>query len=194
MAPRRRTLSPASGIRLRDLLQTRVVAEHQQSVPQHASPNIAPGGYPSTPARRHSRSWSIGTSATLVAGSSFGWTGSEVVFTTTANGTERIVRYEPATDSWNTGPSARCPMTDPYYTQSAWFDGRYASGCVQSRLEIYTASTNRWTTIDAGASPFTSRAGSAIIWTGTELIAWSGTAKEAGNRTPNDGASIALGR
>ena len=123
-----------------------------------------------------------------------GWTGSEVVFTTTANGTTRIVRYRPATGSWDAGPSAPCRVPDPYYTQSLWFDGRYASACVPSRLQIYTASTNSWMIIDTGSSPFTSRAGSAVVWTGHEIVAWSGTVRAAGNRTPNDGASIALRR
>jgi hypothetical protein len=123
-----------------------------------------------------------------------GWTGTEVVSIATTNATQRVVRYEPATNSWHSGPSAPCAATDSSYTQSFWFDGRYVTGCEASRLEIYSAQTNRWTTIDAGPSPFSSREGSALAWTGTELIAWSGTAKEPLNPTPNDGASIALHR
>jgi len=43
-----------------------------------------------------------------------------------------------------------------------------------------------------GPSPLNSREGSAIVWTGTELIAWSGTVYERFNPTPADGASLTL--
>jgi hypothetical protein len=52
--------------------------------------------------------------------------------------------------------------------------------------------TDGWETVPAGRSPFNARIGSAIVWTGTDLIAWSGVARRSGNPTPNTGASIAL--
>jgi len=41
-------------------------------------------------------------------------------------------------------------------------------------------------------SPLNSREGSAIVWTGSELIAWSDTVYERFNPTPADGALLTL--
>ena len=123
-----------------------------------------------------------------------GWAGSDVVLTTTGPGRHRIVRYDPATGIWTRGPLAPCAVNPSSYTQSYWIGSRYAVGCAPSGLEIYDPSTNAWTVLDAGPSPLSSRDGSAITWTGTELIAWSGILFQPLNPAPDDGSSIALGR
>ena len=119
-----------------------------------------------------------------------GWAGSTVVFTVTTDGAPRIVRYTPATGTWTTGPTAPCPEKPNAFTQSVWFDGEYAVGCAPSALEIYDSGSDRWSVIPAGASPMSTRSGSAIVWTGTQLIAWSGTVDAPANPTPDDGSSI----
>jgi hypothetical protein len=61
-----------------------------------------------------------------------------------------------------------------------------------SGLQIYDLDTDTWQTITPGPSPLNSREGSAIVWTGADLIAWSGTVYERFNPTPADGASLTL--
>ena len=124
-----------------------------------------------------------------------GSTASDVVFDATSRGAERIVRYDVPNGTWTKGPAVSCVPVTPFYSQSAWLEGAdaYVVGCGATRLAVYRVSTNRWTTIDAGASPLNSRAGSAIVWTGNQLIAWSGTVALPENPTPADGSAIGLG-
>jgi hypothetical protein len=58
---------------------------------------------------------------------------------------------------------------------------------------VYDVAADAWDVVEAGRSPMSSRAGSAIVWTDTELVVWSGTVRRPGNPTPNTGMSIALG-
>jgi len=120
------------------------------------------------------------------------WTGTEVILATTAN---RIVRYDPATGAWHIGRPAPCaPLPEPTasYTQTAWLGGRYVAACGTDRLQLYTPATDAWRVVRAGPSPLNSRFGSAVVWTGSELIVWSGTVYKRFNPTPRDGASVAL--
>ena len=71
-------------------------------------------------------------------------------------------------------PWGPCPVDDVYYGQTGWPGDRYVVPCGLDRLQIYEASTDTWETITAGRSPVNSRSGSAIVWTGTDLIAWGG--------------------
>jgi len=121
-----------------------------------------------------------------------GSSGTDVVLATTGPARPRIVGYDPSTGVWSEGPTAPCAVDLTAYTQSFWFDGRYAVGCSPSGLEIYDPSTDAWSVLDAGPSPLSSRDGSAIAWTGSELIAWSGIVREPYNPTPDDGSAIVL--
>ena len=120
-----------------------------------------------------------------------GWTGAEVVFTVAVPGSVQIIRYNPTTGSWRKGPLAPCYIP-PAYTQGAWLGDRYVAACGADGLQIYSLATNAWTTITPGPSPLNSRDGSVIVWTGTDLIAWSGTVYKRFNPTPADGASLRL--
>jgi len=125
-----------------------------------------------------------------------GVNGTDLVFSThgLANVRIFIVRYDPTTGSWSTkGAFAPFPVPDGAYTQTAWLGDRYVAADGSSGLQIYSVDTDTWQTITPGASPLNSREGSAIVWTGTELIAWSGTVYERFNPTPADGASLTLG-
>lgn len=146
-----------------------------------------------------------------------GWTGSEVAFSTDAAGSIQIIRYNPTIGGWKGVPAGRCHIVDnpaqgrgcrdwrkgPYapcaipvtqYAQAAWLGDRYVAACGEDGLQTYSLATNTWTwrTLTPGPSPLNSRWGSAIVWTGTDLIAWSGTVAERGNPTPADGASLTL--
>ena len=145
-----------------------------------------------------------------------GWTGTEVVFTAAApgGGSVEIVRYNSTIDGWNGKQAGSCHIVDkpaqgrgcrdwskgPYapcfipggYTQAAWLGDRYVAACGKNGLQIYSLATNTWRMITPGPSPLNSREGSAIVWTGTDLIAWSGTVYERFNPTPNDGVSLRL--
>jgi len=120
------------------------------------------------------------------------WTGTDVILATTAN---RMVSYRPATGAWRLGKPAPCaPLPNPAaaYTETAWLGNRYAAACGTDRLQLYTPAADSWQIVAAGPSPLNSRFGSAIVWTGRELIVWSGTVYKRFNPTPRDGASLIL--
>jgi len=124
-----------------------------------------------------------------------GVSGTDLVFSTEALAKMRIfiVRYDRTTGSWSRkGASAPFPVPVGAYTQTAWLGDRYVAADGSSGLQIYSLDTDTWQTITPGPSPLNSREGSAIVWTGTDLIAWSGTVYERFNPTPADGASLML--
>ena len=124
-----------------------------------------------------------------------GVSGSDLVFATEALAKMRIfiVRYDPTTGSWSKkGAFAPSPVPAGAYTQTAWLGDRYVAADGSSGLQIYSLDTDNWETITPGPSPLNSREGSAIVWTGRDLIAWSGTVYERFNPTPADGTSLTL--
>jgi len=124
-----------------------------------------------------------------------GVSGTDLVFSTVGLANVRIfiVRYDPTTGSWSRkGAFAPFPVPVGAYTQTAWLGDRYVAADGSSGLQIYGLDTDTWQTITPGPSPLNSREGSAIVWTGSELIAWSGTVYERFNPTPADGASLRL--
>ena len=112
---------------------------------------------------------------TAVSLKPIGWTGTEVVFSADGSGSVRVIRYNPTIDGWKGVPAA-------------------VASCGEFGLQIYSLATNTWTlrTMTPGPSPLSSRGGSAIVWTGTDLIVWSGMVGKPGNPTPADGASLTL--
>lgn len=129
-----------------------------------------------------------------------GRSGSELVFTTVGvpsnvnSGRIVVIRYDPATGRWRKGASAPFPGTAGVYQQTAFLGDRFVAPDGSSSLQTYDLGGDRWKTTSPGPSPLNSREGSAIVWTGFELIAWSGSLYERFNPTPNDGASLGLGR
>lgn len=126
------------------------------------------------------------------------WTGSELVFTiegvpTNVNsGRIAVVRLDPTTDTWSKGAFAPFPGTCGVNHQTAWLGDRLVVPDGSSGLQIYRLDTDTWQTITPGPSPLNTRAGSAIVWTGHDLIVWSGMPFERFNPTPADGASLEL--
>ena len=120
------------------------------------------------------------------------WTGATVVLATIGDPAAPVVEYDPFSGEWSVGSSAPCAVTDPSYAQTAWLGDRYVAPCGADGLQLYTPAANSWEKISPGPSPLNSRSGSAIVWTGADLIAWSGTVKQPGNPTPADGASLTL--
>jgi hypothetical protein len=121
------------------------------------------------------------------------WTGAEIVFSTGAETSSQsivVVRYNPTTGRWKKARATPCTGS----TQVAWIGDRLVAACGTNGLEIYTPRTDSWHTIKNGRSPLNSHGDSAIAWTGTDLIAWSGIVNKPGNPTPADGASINLKR
>ena len=116
-----------------------------------------------------------------------GWTGTEVF----GSGDDRTsVRfYDPATDQWRSGGPAPC---DAGERQVAFLGDRYVAACGRDALQIYSLASDTWEIVQAGRSPLNSREGSAIAWTGSDLIVWSGVAPRTGNPTPNGGKRITL--
>ena len=120
-----------------------------------------------------------------------GWSGSEIVFVAGAPSSATVVvRYNPATGRWRATKAAACKLQG----QIVWAGGRLVTGCGADRVQIYNPSSDSLSTIKSRPSPLSSREGSAIAWTGTELIVWSGQTATRFNPTPGDGASLVLGR
>ena len=143
------------------------------------------------------------------------WDGTDVVFSVGFPGSVAIVRYNPTAGGarkasaapchivdvpahgrgcpgWRRGRAAPCYIPVTQYTQTAWLGDRYVAACGTNGLQIYSPETDSWRIVTPGESPLNSREGSAIVWTGTDLIAWSGTVYERFNPTPAGGASLTL--
>ena len=73
------------------------------------------------------------------------------------------------------GKAGPCTVSDDQ-TQSAWLGKRFVAACGAGALQIYDLASESWRLISPGPSPLNSRGGSAIAWTGRELIVWGGTA------------------
>jgi hypothetical protein len=119
-----------------------------------------------------------------------GWTGTEVLFAGASRAD--LVLFDPSNSSWRSASAAPCAV-DGFYRQTAWLGDRYVAPCGRDALQVYDVAADAWDVVEAGRSPMSSRAGSAIVWTDTELVVWSGTVRRPGNPTPNTGMSIALG-
>jgi len=127
------------------------------------------------------------------------WTGRDVVFQARGSAvgippatSVAFVKVRRAYNDWRVGPAGPCTVTDDF-TQTAWLGQRFAAACGTDALQIYRLGSNKWRLISPGPSPFNSRAGSAVVWTGRDLIVWSGQLLTKGNPTPSDGASLVLG-
>ncbi len=123
-----------------------------------------------------------------------GATANTVVFSAAVPGSVRMILYGAATGTWQKGVNAPC-FIPPAYTQAAWLGDRFVAACGADGLQVYPVATGRWTwrNVIPGPSPLNSREGSAIVWTGRQLIAWSGTVYRRLNPTPADGAVLSLG-
>jgi hypothetical protein len=143
------------------------------------------------------------------------WTGTDVVFTAGVQGTIELILWNPTIGSWAGQEGKPCHIVAapaqghgcrdwrstqvaPCYvveTQTAWLGDRFVASCSTDGLQIFDLATGTWDwrTIVPGRSAFTTREGSAVVWTGHELIAWSGTVRGVpGGPTPGDGASLVL--
>lgn len=129
-------------------------------------------------------------------GSSFapvGWDGNEIVFSVSDEGEIGIEIFDPTTEVWRSGSDPPCAFDPAIYGQTAWLGDRYVAPCGNDRSQIYESGSDSWDVIVAGTSPLNSREGSAIAWTGTDLVVWSGIVHRAGNPSPNSGSVITLG-
>lgn len=135
-----------------------------------------------------------------------GWSGTEVVFTAEGTGSVRVIRYNPTVGGWKGVPAGSCHIVDaptqghgcrdwrkgpwaPCYAplNTAWLGDRVAASCADDGLQVFDLATNSWTwrSLVPGPSPFNSRSDGAIVWTGTDLIVWSGS-------EPTRGAALRL--
>src|SRR5262249_30512689 len=114
------------------------------------------------------------------------------VLTTSGDPAAGPVLFNLDSDTWHVGPKPPCEPADPAYSQDAWAGSVLVVPCGTTRLAIFDPATGSWTTIDAGPSPLNSRADSAVVWTGSQLVAWSGSIRHAGNPTVASGAAIDL--
>ncbi len=120
-----------------------------------------------------------------------GWTGTELLFAAYDEPSLAILGYAPATGTWRTGASTRCTPSDSGYAQSAWLGDRFLGTCGDELL-LYDVADDTWDVVDTDSSPLGTHYSSAIAWTGTELIVWSGGIEAPYNPTPNEGATITL--
>jgi hypothetical protein len=121
------------------------------------------------------------------------WTGGELLLligARSASSSIEVLRYNPLTTRWRRGKTAPCAGS----TQTAWIGDGVVAACGANAIAVYRPRTDRWQTMRTAPSPLATRQGSAIAWTGTQLIVWSGVLNRPGNPTPPDGASIELKR
>jgi hypothetical protein len=122
-----------------------------------------------------------------------GWTDGKLISsTTTRNGTLSVLLYDPANGTWTKAKAAPCRRPANGYSQTAWIGTRLVAACGATRLQIYTPRGDAWKTTAPGPSPVNSRESSAIVWTGHDLIAWSGTVYKPNNPALPTGASLTL--
>jgi hypothetical protein len=121
------------------------------------------------------------------------WAAGRVLFTDSYD-EDRLVSYAPSSRRWAEGARRQCRHQRGYWgEQSAWIEGRFVVGCARRAVQIYASRSDSWRTIRTTRSPLSSdRAGSAIVWTGEELIVWSGTLNRRENPMAQDGYSIEL--
>jgi hypothetical protein len=123
------------------------------------------------------------------------WSDGRVLFTDSgADHEDRLFGYVPQTRRWTVGSRRQCRHQRGYWgEQSVWIEGRLLIGCARRSVQIYDPHTDAWRTIRTSRSPLSSdRAGSAIVWTGDELIVWSGTLNRKGSPMAQDGWSLRL--
>ncbi len=121
--------------------------------------------------------------------SPIGWAGTEVALSVADDLSVGLLFFDPTTGAWRTG--ARPPAA-PGADQTAWLGDRYVMPAPGGRLQVYDVANDTWHVIPAGTSPMTTRNESAIVWTGSDLIVWSGYTGAIGNPTPNTGSRITL--
>jgi len=124
------------------------------------------------------------------------WTRGTVIFRALIPGSLRVLGYRPSTGRWRIGPRAPCVLPHGTDTQTAWIGDRLVAACADGGLQIYDPKSESWRrrTSTTGVSPLATRTGSAIAWTGRELVVWSGWTFERFNPTPASGASMVLAR
>ena len=117
-----------------------------------------------------------------------GWTGSEVF----GSGDDRTRASCSTTRRPISGEAVGPAPCDAGERQVTFLGDRYVAACGRDALQIYSLASDTWEIVQAGRSPLNSREGSAIAWTGSDLIVWSGVAPRTGNPTPNGGKRITL--
>lgn len=118
--------------------------------------------------------------------------GTEVLFSTT-NPSRHLIAYDLRTGKWSAKSPPPCAGGGPYILGSNWSGERYFAPCGDTGLLMYDPASDTWDRREVGEFPLTNRYGSAIVWTGRELIVWSGGLEdEVGNPTTDDGAVLTL--
>jgi hypothetical protein len=104
-----------------------------------------------------------------------------------------FVRYSPRARpavAWRLSQPGPCTVIDDF-TQTAWLGRRrFVAPCGADGLQVFRVGSG-WQIIKPGPSPLNSLGYGAVVWTGRELIAWSGGPRRG--EPPNRGASLVLG-
>jgi len=116
--------------------------------------------------------------------------GHTLVFDASHDQTVQLAFYDTAGTMWRMSRPVECQPGDS--TNRKWTDQGYAVACGRDSIAFYRANSDTWTTYSPGRSLFNANSGSAIVWTGGELVVWSGSTNETYNPTPNVGARTTL--
>ncbi len=126
------------------------------------------------------------------AGQVVAWTGDEAIITDTM--ADGIASYDPTSDSWQQLPT---PSDDPIQSLSFVTTDGQVVAVGGKTLEpdqpmpawIYDHQGQRWVWLDP--APVAGRGQPAVVWTGTQLLVWSGMALAAGDEAAahDDGAA-----
>ncbi len=124
------------------------------------------------------------------------WTGKDVVFEISGSAVgihaARAIAFARYTPVWRLGTPGPCTVSEDF-TQTAVLGRRFAAACGAIGLQLYDFGSEQWRLIAPGPSPFNSLGGSAIAWTGRELIVWGGAEFKRSAPALDSGASLVLG-
>jgi hypothetical protein len=118
------------------------------------------------------------------------WTGTRMlVWDASATGRTSGGLYDPAADRWTAirpGPALAANHSGPVWTGTqliAWTGGIPTAGIA------YAPATNRWSTLPPAPLARGDRSGAAMVWTGREVVIWSGWSTAAASPPYRDGAA-----
>jgi hypothetical protein len=97
--------------------------------------------------------------------------------------------YDPARNRWS--PIARGPALNDNHSGPVWTGTRLVAwnGGAGTTGIAYTPATNSWSTLPAGPLARGARSGAAMVWTGREVVIWSGWSTAAAVPPYRDGAA-----
>jgi hypothetical protein len=124
------------------------------------------------------------------------WTGSRVLWLGADATGAALHSYDPVTDAWTDLADPPCApegFVGGFGYQSGfaplWTGDELMYSCDGLTIVRYRPYDGGWTTDSTATSPLTPRTSGAVVWTGADVLVWSGIEQARFGPTPNDGAA-----